>query len=87
MAVQSTIRSCRVNQLVRETRIAPLVRKPRILPWQDGWTSLVLAAACGHGEAVKVLLEARADVNAVAMVRSGGGSSGGSARWVGWVFS
>jgi ankyrin repeat protein len=39
---------------------------------QNGWTGLKLAAGSGHREAVKVLLEAKANVNAADKVRRGG---------------
>jgi hypothetical protein len=39
---------------------------------QDGRTSLIAAALNGHRDALEVLLEAKADINAVGEVRSDG---------------
>ena len=41
---------------------------------QDGWTSLISAANCGHAPVVKVLLDAGADKNAKNKVRGSRGA-------------
>ena len=43
---------------------------PSSARWQDGMTGLMLAASNGHGEVLKVLLAAKADLHAANKVRS-----------------
>jgi hypothetical protein len=64
---------------------------------QDGWTGLILAAHNGHAEAVRLLVEGKADINAASKVHTplrealrverdhGGGGMGGVRVQVGGV--
>ena len=61
----------------------PLSRPSLARPSQDGATGLIVAAQNGHTAVVRLLLEHKAEVNAIDKVPYGGWAGTGKGGWAG----